>query len=100
MSDWETERAAVLALVAAAQGAPDPQEWLAGSLAGEVQRLVAARGAAGLLTWLRADEAVSFVVYEAPRGVCAKPQELVHALLDALVRELVEDAPLDQRLAP
>ena len=46
---------------------------------------------AALVRALREDPETSFVVYDFPRGVCAKPRELAISLLDALVVELREE---------
>ena len=75
----------------AANAAPDPEAWLGQHLGAGIAEITRSARPDELLAWLRADEEVSFVVHDAPRGVCAKPVELVHALLDVLIRELVAE---------
>ncbi len=89
---WVTWRAAVAEVVEAALASQDPAGWLTRHLAARIAEIRRAAPAPELLAWMRADDAVNFVVYDAPRGVCSKPPELVHALLETLVRELVAEA--------
>lgn len=88
---WDPYRAAVQGVVADVLAADAQDAWLSANLAARIALITGAAPASDLLAWLRADEDVSFIVHDAPRGVCAKPPELVHALLDALIRELVAE---------
>jgi hypothetical protein len=90
-ASFATHRAAVQAIVDCAVAGQDPEAWLAEHLNASIAGITRSARVDDLLAWLRADEDVNFVVYDAPRGVCAKPVELVHALLETLVRELVAE---------